>query len=137
MQSVEEGVRKTYRKCKNRKVALMEEVVTISQNNEEEIGVTVCFAADEATYQNRDEVKEPQDVKAPKEVIAPQEVKETISVSAAGLKSMTEQKEQDHADFCFLQSLIPDMKKLSGRRKRKFKELIISSIGQMLDEEEN
>jgi len=38
---------------------------------------------------------------------------------------MTEQKEQDHADFCFLQGVIPDMKKLSDRRKRKFKLLMV------------
>jgi hypothetical protein len=147
LRHVEEGARRTYTKWKNRKMALVEEVVTIGQYNAEETEVTACFASDEATHQNHDEVKEPQEIKEPQEVkasqeviepqevIAPQEVKETISVSAAGLKLMTEQKEQDHADFCFLQSLVPDMKKLSDRKKRKFKELMLSSIGQLLEED--
>jgi hypothetical protein len=52
------------------------------------------------------------------------------------LKSKTEHQEHDDADHCFLQSLIPDMKKLSERRKRKFKQLIMSSMCTLLDEQE-
>jgi hypothetical protein len=110
---------------RNHNVDLMGDVETISQKKEEKTEGTVSSVADETTHQNHDEVK------------APQEVKETISVSAAGLKSKTEHKEHDDgdADLCFLQSLVPDMKKLSDRKKLKFKELIISSIGQLLEED--
>jgi hypothetical protein len=109
----------------NHNVALMGNV-TISQKNEVNTEETVHSAADEATHQNDDEVK------------ALQEFKETKSVSAAGLKSKIEHKEHVDdvdADFCFLQSLVPDMKKLSDRKKLKFKELIISSIGRLLEED--
>jgi hypothetical protein len=110
---------------RNHNVDLMGDVETISQESEDKTEGTVSSVADEKTHHNHDEVK------------APQEVKETISVSAAGLKSKTEHKEHDDgdADFCFLQSLVPDMKKLSDRKKLKFKELIISSIGQLLEED--
>jgi hypothetical protein len=106
-------------------VDVMGDVETIGQKNEEKTEGTVSSVADEKTHQNHDEV------------IVLQEDKETISVSAAGLKSKTEHKERDDsdADFCFLQSLVPDMKKLSDRKKLKFKELIISSIGQLLEED--
>jgi len=109
----------------NNNVALMGDVVTVSQNNEVKTERTACSVTDETAHQNHDEVK------------APQEFKETKSVSAAGLKPKTEQKEHDDdddddADFCFLKSLVPDMKKLSDRKKLKLKELIISSISQLL-----
>ena len=107
----------------NDNVTLMGDVVTISQNHVVKTEGTVCSVADETTHQNHDEVKELQELKTP------------TSVSAAGLKPKTEHKEQDDADFCFLQSLIPDMKKLSDRKKLKFKQLILSSIGQLLDED--
>jgi len=108
---------------RNNNVAVMGDVVTISQSNVVKTEGTVCSVADETTHQNHDEVKELQELKTP------------TSVSAAGLKPKTEHKEQDDADFCFLQSLIPDMKKLSDRKKLKFKQLILSSIGQLLDED--
>jgi len=110
---------------RNHNVDVMGDVETISQKNEEKTEGTVSCVADETTHQNHDEVK------------APQEVKETISASTAGLKSKTEHKEHDDcdADSCFLRSLIPDMKKLSDKKKLKFKELIISSIGQLLEED--
>jgi hypothetical protein len=142
---------------RNHNVALMGDVVTISQKNEEETEGTVRSAADETTHHNHDEVKAPQQFK---ETVSPisqknegktegnlcsaadetthpshDDVKEPKSLSAAGLKSKTEHKEQDDADFCFLQSLVPDLKKLSDRKKLKFKELIISSIRRLLEED--
>jgi len=112
---------------RNYNVDLMGDVETVGQKNEEKTEGTVSSVADETTHQNHDEVK------------VPQEVKEIISASTAGLKSKTEHKEHDNgdADSCFLQSLVPDMKKLSDRKKLKFKELIISSIGQLLVEDKD
>jgi hypothetical protein len=107
----------------NHDVALMGDLVTVNQKKEVNTEGTVRCAADETTHQTLDEVIEPQDFKKP------------VSVSAAELKSKTQHKEQDDADFCFLQSLIPDMKKLSNRKKLKFKELIISSISKLLEED--
>ena len=111
----------------NDDVVIVEDVVTISQKNEVKTEGTVCCVADETTHQNDYEVK------------APQEFKETKSVSAAGLKPKTEHKvldgDDNAADFCFLQSLVPDMKKLSDRKKLKFKALIISSMGQLMEED--
>jgi hypothetical protein len=72
----------------NHNVALMGDVVTISQKNELKTEGTVCSVADEETHQNHDEVKALQEFK-PK------------SLSAAGLKLKTEHKEDDDADFCF------------------------------------
>jgi len=111
----------------NHNLTLMGDEVTISQNNEVKTEGSARSVADETAHQNHDEVK------------APQEFKETKSVSPAGLKPKTEHKEHDddNADFCFLQSLVPDMKKLSDRKKLKFKELIISSISQLLEEDYN
>jgi hypothetical protein len=98
--------------------------VTISQNNEVKTEGTACCVSDETAHQNHDEVRVLQEFKKPK------------SFSAADLKSKTEHKEHcdDNADSCFLQSLVPDMKKLSDRKKLKFKELIISSISHLLEE---
>ena len=105
-------------------VTLTGDVVTISQNNEVKTEGTACSVSDETAHQNHDEVRVLQEFKKPK------------SFSAADLKSKTEHKEHcdDNADSCFLQSLVPDMKKLSDRKKLKFKELIISSISHLLDE---
>ena len=106
----------------NNNVALTGDVVTISQNNEVKTERTVRCVASETSHQNHDETKVLQEFRKPK------------SFSAAGLKSKTEHKEHHDADFCFLKSLVPDMKKLSDRRRRKFKELIVSSIGQLLND---
>ena len=83
---------------------LMGDVEDTSPKNVEATEGNERCAADENACQNRDEAT------------APQEFKEPISVSATGivsdfLKSNTEHKDCDFADLCFLQSLIPGMKK--------------------------
>jgi hypothetical protein len=58
----------------------MGDAVTVSRKNKEETEGTVCCAADGNAHQNHDVVK------------ALQEFKELKSVSAAGLKSNSEQR---------------------------------------------
>ncbi|KAG8223267.1 hypothetical protein J437_LFUL001544 [Ladona fulva] len=51
------------------------------------------------------------------------------------MKKETKEKERD-ADEMFLKSLLPDLKKLSDRRKRKFKIQAMSLLNSMLEEDE-
>jgi hypothetical protein len=99
-----------------------------SPKNEEATKGTECCAAGENTCQNHSEVQAPQEFKKLKSDSA-------VDLKSNFLKSKTEHKEHDDADLHFFQSLIPDVKKLSDRRKLKFKQLIMSSLSDLLDEE--
>lgn len=70
--------------------------------------------------------------------------KETAADLVAGpminfLKSKTGHTDEvlNNSDFNFFKSLIPDMQKLSGKRRREFKTQIMLSLNKFLDEEED
>jgi hypothetical protein len=114
----------------NHGATLMGDVEDTSPKNEEATEGNERCAADENARQNRDEATAPQEFEKPKSVSA-------TGIVSDFLKSKTEHKDRDFADLCFLQSLIPDMKKLSDRRKRKFKQFVLFSMSKLLDEEEH
>lgn len=52
------------------------------------------------------------------------------------LKSKTIQKVEDSPELLFLKSVIPDFKKLNDKNQRRFKNIILSSLDKLLDEQE-
>lgn len=102
-------------------------------------------------YENEEEVEEHLDTRIEYEDAtstgqvtnnsSTKEINSTVSAAVFGpilehLLSEVKSNDKDNPDWSFFKSLMPDVTKLSVKRRRKFKEIVLTNLNHLLEEDE-
>lgn len=112
---------------------------------------TNSLDAQEIEYENEEEVVEhqldnnleyedPNSVTrrsfSPAKLIKPAASDDIIGPVIEHLLSEAKSRERDNPEWSFFRSLMPDVAKLSAKRRRKFKEVVLTSLNKLMEEDE-
>ena len=110
-------------------------------NSLDEQEVTEYENEEEHQLENTLECEDPIDVAVKRSFSPSKLIKSTVSDDIIGpviehLLSEAKSRERDNPEWSFFRSLMPDVAKLSAKRRRKFKEVVLTSLNKLMEEDE-